>query len=67
MKKTTEDRLLSDAMLAAHAWQLEAEYLKTANKELGHAWIAVRSRYPIFYLAGILTGVLGVLTIGTFL
>lgn len=57
----TEDRLLTDAGIAyksERAKRIEFQDLAYALREL--VW-SQRLRYPMFFIAGVLTGVLGIL------
>lgn len=67
MKQETQDRLLKDAMTAADSWHKESlEWRKLALEKSGYLLI-LRTRMPAFFVAGVLTALLGILTLATFL
>lgn len=61
MKQSTQDRLLSDAILAASSWHKEANIAENIAYKQWEMINVLRSRQPIFFLAGMLTATLGIL------
>lgn len=61
MKKTTQDRLLGDAMLAADSWHKEATQNQIAADYYGNRYTILLSRLPFMFIAGMMTAALGIL------